>query len=178
MLGLPARRGAARPLQPDAVLGSTTRVALILCTYLRVRSLEHEHVSAYPNRFCSCVHFLIDALLSLPRTCTCAHEPTQVVLLDISLPRFYLILIEGSLIFDRKDLTLSASYILLRGGTLQIGTEQEPFTHQVFLTLYGHPKSVEVRRWTIFVPAFGVFRLHDAWFKHAIVIFRNVFVHV
>ena len=72
----------------------------------------------------------------------------QVVLLDVSLPRFYLILIEGSLIFDRKDLSLSASYILLRGGTLQIGTEQEPFLQQVQITLYGHPKSMEL-------PTFG-----------------------
>jgi hypothetical protein len=72
----------------------------------------------------------------------------QVVLLDQDLPRFYLLLIEGSLIFDRKDITLSASYILLRGGTLQIGTETEPFTHKVLITLYGHPKSMEL-------PTFG-----------------------
>jgi hypothetical protein len=72
----------------------------------------------------------------------------QVVLLDQSLARFYLILIEGSLIFDRTDISLSANYILLRGGTLQIGTEQEPFLHQVHITLYGHPKSMEL-------PTFG-----------------------
>ena len=72
----------------------------------------------------------------------------QVVLLDQSLPRFYMILIQGSLIFDRTDITLSANYILLRGGTLQIGTEQEPFTQQVQITLYGHPKSMEL-------PTFG-----------------------
>lgn len=72
----------------------------------------------------------------------------QVVLLDQDLPRFYLLLIEGSLIFDRKDISIEASYILLRGGTLQIGTETEPFTHQVRITMYGHPKSMEL-------PTFG-----------------------
>jgi len=44
----------------------------------------------------------------------------QVVLLDISLPRFLLILIEGTLIFDRTDIEMSASYILIRSGTLQV----------------------------------------------------------
>jgi len=72
----------------------------------------------------------------------------QVILLDQDLPRFYLLLIEGSLIFDSKDISLSASYILLRGGTLQIGTESEPYTHQARITLYGHPKSIEL-------PTFG-----------------------
>ena len=72
----------------------------------------------------------------------------QVILLDISLPRFYLILIEGTLVFDRKDIELSASYILLRGGTLEIGTELEPFMQQAKITMYGHPKSVEL-------PTFG-----------------------
>lgn len=72
----------------------------------------------------------------------------QVVLLDRSLPRFYLILIEGTLLFDRTDIELSASYILLRGGTLQIGTELEPFEQQVKITLFGHPKSIEL-------PTFG-----------------------
>jgi hypothetical protein len=77
------------------------------------------------------------------------HIPAgQVVLLDQSLPRFYLLLIEGTLIFDRRDISLSANYILLRGGTLQIGTEAQPFTHKVHLTLYGHPKSMEL-------PTFG-----------------------
>jgi hypothetical protein len=77
------------------------------------------------------------------------HIPAgQVVLLDQSLPRFYLLLIEGTLIFDRRDISLSANYILLRGGTLQVGTEAQPFTHKVHLTLHGNPKSMEL-------PTFG-----------------------
>lgn len=72
----------------------------------------------------------------------------QTVLLDISPPRFYLILIEGTLIFDRKNIHLQAGYILVRGGTLQIGTELEPFMQQAKLTLYGNPQSIDL-------PTFG-----------------------
>lgn len=72
----------------------------------------------------------------------------QVVLLDVSPPRFFLILVEGTLIFDRRDLHLQAHYILLRGGTLQIGTEYEPFMQDAQITLFGHPKSIEL-------PTFG-----------------------
>jgi hypothetical protein len=61
----------------------------------------------------------------------------QTILLDVSPPRFYLILIQGTLIFDRKDLHLQAVYILVRGGTLQIGTEAEPFEQKATITLYG-----------------------------------------
>ena len=59
----------------------------------------------------------------------------QVILLDVNLPRFYLILIEGTLIFDRTNIEMSASYILIRGGTLQIGTEELPFEQQVKITM-------------------------------------------
>lgn len=61
----------------------------------------------------------------------------QVVLLDVSPPRFYLILVMGTLIFERKDLHLQAVYIFVRGGYLQIGTEADPFTHEALITLYG-----------------------------------------
>ena len=72
----------------------------------------------------------------------------QVVLMDVSPPRFFLLLVEGTLIFDRQDLHLQAHYILLRGGRLEIGTEQEPFMQNALITLYGHPKSTEL-------PTFG-----------------------
>jgi len=72
----------------------------------------------------------------------------QVILLDVSPPRFYLLLIEGTLIFDRKDLHLQVHYVLLRGGHLEIGTELEPFHHKAEITVFGHPKSIEL-------PTFG-----------------------
>jgi hypothetical protein len=56
------------------------------------------------------------------------NECEQVVLLDESLPRFLLILIEGTLIFDRRDIEMSASYILLRSGTLQVRRTPKPQT--------------------------------------------------
>jgi hypothetical protein len=61
----------------------------------------------------------------------------QTILLDVSPPRLFLILIQGTLIFDRKNLHLQAVYILVKGGTLQIGTEAEPFEQQATITLYG-----------------------------------------
>lgn len=56
----------------------------------------------------------------------------------------YLILIGGTLEFARKDLHLEATYILVRGGRLEIGTEQRPFKHMATITLYGHVKSLEL----------------------------------
>ena len=43
-----------------------------------------------------------------------------MVLLDVSPPRLHLLLIEGTLVFDRVDLELQATYILIRGGTLRV----------------------------------------------------------
>jgi hypothetical protein len=46
----------------------------------------------------------------LDRTCTetVVIPEGQTVLLDVSPPRLYLILIEGTLVFDRRDLLLQA----------------------------------------------------------------------
>jgi hypothetical protein len=66
----------------------------------------------------------------------------QTILLDVSPPRLFLILIQGTLIFHRKDLHLQAVYILVKGGTLQIGTEAEPFEQQATITLYGMNKFI------------------------------------
>lgn len=40
----------------------------------------------------------------------------QSVLLDVSPPRLYLLLVQGELIFDRRDLNLNATYIFVMGG--------------------------------------------------------------
>ena len=60
----------------------------------------------------------------------------QTVLLDISPPQMVAIVVMGKLIFDRKDLTLEASYIIILGdgATLEIGTEEEPFLQKVSST--------------------------------------------
>ena len=58
--------------------------------------------------------------------------------------RQYLLLIGGTLEFARMDLRLEATYILIKGGRLEVGTEREPFTHTATITLYGHVKSLEL----------------------------------
>jgi hypothetical protein len=56
-----------------------------------------------------------------------------------------LLLIRGMLVFDRKDLTLNASYIYVSGGRLEIGTEADPFTNNAVITLHGDRwKDVEI----------------------------------
>ena len=62
-----------------------------------------------------------------------------VVLLDVSPPQLNLILIEGELIFeDEQDINLTARYIVINGGKLQIGTQDNHFMHRAEITLYGN----------------------------------------
>jgi hypothetical protein len=61
----------------------------------------------------------------------------QAVLMDVSPPKLFLFLIEGEVIFDRRDLTLDATYVWVHGGTLEIGTEAEPFVNKATVTLHG-----------------------------------------
>jgi hypothetical protein len=53
--------------------------------------------------------------------------PFQTVLLDMNPPKLSVLLVEGSLVFDRKDLALDAGYILMSGGTFEIGLPEDPF---------------------------------------------------
>jgi hypothetical protein len=69
----------------------------------------------------------------------------QTILLDESPPRLSVLLVLGALVFDRKNINLDASYILVQGGLMEIGTEDEPFEQQVTITLHGdRRKSVEL----------------------------------
>ena len=75
----------------------------------------------------------------------------QHVLLDVSPGRLYLLLLTGTLDFDRVEgLHLEATYILVKGpkGHLKIGTANKPFQQRATITLYGHVKSLEI-------PVFG-----------------------
>ena len=47
----------------------------------------------------------------------------QTVLLDVTPPELLVLLIQGTVVFDRRDISLDAWYILVEGGTLEIGTE-------------------------------------------------------
>lgn len=58
----------------------------------------------------------------------------EVVLLDVSTPRLASLEVVGALVFDRRDLELTADSILLCGG-LYIGSQDEPFREHAVITL-------------------------------------------
>ena len=69
----------------------------------------------------------------------------QTVFFDTNTPVLNLILIEGALIFeDEQDVHLQAKYIFINNGKLQIGTEQNPFTHRATITLHGNIRDPEI----------------------------------
>jgi hypothetical protein len=63
--------------------------------------------------------------------------PSQTILLDVSPPELFFLLIQGSLVFDRRDLTLDSTYIYVLGGLLEIGTPEDPFLNKATITLHG-----------------------------------------
>ena len=67
----------------------------------------------------------------------------QRILLDCNI-KVYMLIVQGSLEFDRQDLTLDANYIFVMGGSFVVGTEDEPFLHQATITLHGSPVSQEI----------------------------------
>lgn len=67
----------------------------------------------------------------------------QRILLDCDI-KVYMLIVQGSLEFDRKDITLDANYIFIMGGSFVVGTEAEPFLHQAVITLHGSPVSQEI----------------------------------
>ena len=73
-------------------------------------------------------------------------QPGQKILYDVSSPRLYMIIVQGEFIFDRADLTLDANYIFVmgKGSSFVVGTEDEPFLHQAIITLHGSPVSQEI----------------------------------
>ena len=65
------------------------------------------------------------------------------VILDISPPRLVFMIIDGALIFeDTQDIEMTLQYILVRGGRLQIGKKNAPFTHKATITLYGNRTAI------------------------------------
>lgn len=69
----------------------------------------------------------------------------QSILMDISPPKLFLLQVSGELIFDRRDLSLTASYIVVQGGLIEVGTEEQPFTNNATITLNGDPvTSIEI----------------------------------
>jgi cell migration-inducing and hyaluronan-binding protein len=56
--------------------------------------------------------------------------------LDVSPPPLHSLTIEGTLVFDNVDLSLTSGWILVRGA-LQIGSESHPYTKRALITLTG-----------------------------------------
>jgi len=72
---------------------------------------------------------------------------SQTIYFDAQTPILTgVIILGGSLIFDdMQDVSLQAEYIIIAAnGTLQIGTEQQPFTHNAVITMYGNVRSIEL----------------------------------
>lgn len=83
---------------------------------------------------------------------TVVVPPDQTILIDVPLPRLFLVLIQGFVMFDPEatiDLNMNATYILVYGGALQVGTHDEPFPGNVAITLHGD------RYDTVEIPNFG-----------------------
>ena len=79
------------------------------------------------------------------------HIPIgKTVILDVSTPILSVMIVEGKLEFDDSDATgqsyleLRAHYITVVGGTLQIGTEDEPYQNKATITLFGSPSDTEL----------------------------------
>ncbi|UJR08495.1 hypothetical protein I4U23_012761 [Adineta vaga] len=83
-----------------------------------------------------------------PEACSVVSiEKGATVYLDQSTPILESLIIDNAtLIFeDSKDIELRVKYIIIvNGGSLQIGTESNPFQHRAIITMYGHVRSREL----------------------------------
>ena len=76
--------------------------------------------------------------------------PGQAILVDVSPPRLFLVLVQGDLVFARgRNGTFDAHYIFVHGGRFEVGTEARPFTDRLTITLHGD------RRTAIEIPEVG-----------------------
>ena len=61
----------------------------------------------------------------------------QTILLDVSTPELNTVIIEGVLIFEDKDKTFDANYLICMQGRVQIGTKDQPFLSKLIITMHG-----------------------------------------
>ncbi|XP_021369085.1 fibrocystin-L-like isoform X2 [Mizuhopecten yessoensis] len=74
-------------------------------------------------------------------------QPGQTIYLDTTTAILKILLIQGGqvIVDDSQDLELNAEIILITdGGLLQVGTEENPFSHKMNITLHGHVRSKEL----------------------------------
>ena len=67
----------------------------------------------------------------------------QAMLLDVSPPALASVRVEGSLVFDQRDVDLTAGHVVVL-GTLRVGTSAAPFQHRATITLTGTPADGDV----------------------------------
>ena len=63
----------------------------------------------------------------------------KAVLLDVSPPPLSGLTVDGTLVFDEQDLSLTVDWLVVH-GELRIGTREEPFAHRATITLTGTPE--------------------------------------
>ena len=71
----------------------------------------------------------------------------QTLALDVHTPILSFLLIQGGTVMflDTQDVSLHTQFVLITdNGALQVGTEDEPFTHKAEIVLYGHVLSQEI----------------------------------
>ena len=75
----------------------------------------------------------------------------QTILMDVSVPLVFVLLVQGVLVWDttQAGLTLDAYYIWVNGGTFTLGTEAQPMMQTATLTLHGD------RQYSIELPHIG-----------------------
>lgn len=65
-------------------------------------------------------------------------EKGKTLLVDISPPVLYTVIVEGKIIFaDVRDIHFDAHYFLIIGGEFEAGTEEDPFEHNLKITMHG-----------------------------------------
>ena len=79
------------------------------------------------------------------------HIPAGLhLLVDIpKTPKLNAVIVEGSLIFAPDASadhvrTFNASYVMVRGGYMEVGTEEFPYTSKLIITMYGSKESAEI----------------------------------
>ncbi|XP_071946075.1 fibrocystin-L-like [Antedon mediterranea] len=120
-------------------------------THVRVVTDNEENIATQDNA----EYYYVDVWSS--RWTWGGHDPPiagdfvivpagQTLLLDVTTPVLAMLLIQGgSFIFDEADIELHAENILIMdGGLLQVGTEQEPFQHKATIMMHGHQRSLEI----------------------------------
>ena len=64
----------------------------------------------------------------------------QSILVDVSTPVLFLVLVQGTMIFDKAQpsLTFDASYVVILGGYFEAGTKADPYLNNLTITIHGN----------------------------------------